>query len=308
MSRDGVLLLGGGFLGGALAARLASEGRQVHLVSRNSSIAGQKNIAVHRGDLGDAALLGKLQPQCGTVIHLATVSTPSASAATPALELDNLLPTLRLLNVVQGWPDTHLVYLSSGGTVYGNPARNPVAEDAPLTPLSAYGAGKVAAEGFVHALRASGLAATILRPANAYGPRQNLQLGFGLVRTVLQHIRDGMPLDIWGDGENVRDFVYVDDVVQAMMLALNAPLDCGTYNVGSGSGHTINQVLEVARRVCGRPLSVNYHPSRSVDVREVVLDNSKIRAALGWQPKVSLEEGMQSTWQWLQAASGGHDA
>jgi len=301
MSRDSILLLGCGFIGHALARRLSAQGRRVHIISRTPArLINDAGAMIHQGDLSDAALLNKLRPECATVIHLATVSTPGASAGRPTLELENLLPALRMLEAMHGWSDTHLIYLSSGGTVYGNPTRNPVTEDAPLAPLSYYGAGKVAMEGFMHALGTHGCQVTILRPANAYGPRQGLQQGFGLIRTVLQHILQDTPLEIWGDGQNVRDFVYVDDVVDAIMLAVNAPADRGTYNVGSGQGHSIKDVLATAQRVSGKPLRVNFHPARSLDVRAVVLDNSRIASVLGWRPGVVLEEGIHRTWQWLQ--------
>ena len=202
MSRESVLLLGGaGFIGSALAKRLEQEDITVHIVGRH-----------------DAARLGNILPQCGTVIHLASATTPGSSASHPDLELDNLTLTLRLLELMQNQPDTHLIFFSSGGTVYGNPQRLPVAEDAPIAPLSNHGAGKAAQEAFCQAFRAAGHAVTILRPANAYGPGQTMRGGFGLVRTMLEHARAGTAMEIWGDGENVRDFIYIGDVVEACLV------------------------------------------------------------------------------------------
>jgi UDP-glucose 4-epimerase len=301
LSRDSILLLGGaGFIGSTLTKRLSAQGRRIHVISRHPFVHTDAGVVVHHRDLGDALLLENLRQECSTVLHLASSTTPGSSAKHPIGELGNLAPTLQLLEVLRDWQNTHLIYVSSGGTVYGNPTQNPVAEDARLAPLSFYGAGKVAAEGFLHAFRTAGHAVTVLRPSNAYGPGQNLQQGFGLIRTVLQHMLDGSALRIWGDGENVRDFVYVDDIVDAIVLAMNAPHDSGTYNVGSGKGHTINQVLTIAGQVCGAQLRVDHHPARGVDVREVVLDISNIHAAYGWQPRVGLEEGLHRTWEWLR--------
>jgi UDP-glucose 4-epimerase len=117
---------------------------------------------------------------------------------------------------------------------------------------------------------------------------------------VLQHVLDGTTMEIWGDGENVRDFVYVKDVADAIIAAVNAPMDRGTYNVGSGKGHTVNRVLTIAERICGAPVHAKHREARSADVREVVLDVSHIRERLGWQPRVSLEEGILHTWEWLK--------
>ena len=184
--------------------------------------------------------------------------------------------------------------------MYGNPAVIPVTEDSPLTPLSYHGAGKAAQEVLCRTLTLVGHAVTVLRPSNAYGPGQTLRHGFGLVRTLLQHAQVGTALEIWGDGENVRDYIYVEDVVEATLRLIRRPQDCGTYNLGSGAGHSINQVKEVVEQVCGRALPTSYRAARGMDVRSVVLDNSRLSARLGWQAEVELTDGVARTWEWLQ--------
>lgn len=284
MSRDGVLLLGGaGFIGSALARRLAQDDVPVHVIGR------------HEGDR-----LASVLPLCRTAIHLASATTPGSSAARPHLELDNLALTLRLLEALQGQPETHLIFFSSGGTVYGNPRRLPVTEDSPMAPLSSHGAGKAASEAFCEALRAQGRPVTILRPSNAYGPGQPLKSGFGLVRTMLEHARAGTALEIWGDGENVRDFIHVDDVVEATTRLVRLPQDSGTYNLGSGIGFSINQVRRIVEAATGAELPAVYRPARGIDVRSLVLDTSRLNARLDWRPRVSLAEGVEGTWEWLR--------
>ena len=299
MNRDGILLLGGGFVGMALARSLAAESRRVHIVTRRAAPVSDVDISVHVGDLADAALLKKLSSECSTVVHLASATLPGSSARHPVRELDNLTPTLHLLETLQRWKSTHVIFLSSGGTVYGNPVENPVAEIAPLIPLSYHGAGKVALEGFLHAFRATGHTVTVLRPSNAYGPGQNLRTGFGLIRTLLEHARGGAPVEIWGDGENIRDFVYIDDVLEACKRFIDMPLDSDTYNLGSGAGHSINQVLRIIEAECGTHLHKVYRPARKMDVREVVLDMSKLEVRLSWRPQIKLEEGVRRVWKWL---------
>nr|WP_241687849.1 NAD-dependent epimerase/dehydratase family protein [Janthinobacterium sp. 17J80-10] len=303
MRGNGILLLGGGgFIGSVLRRRLASQGQHVHVITRTSGLGliNEPGITVHAGDLGNRALLEELLPLCDKVVHLASATKPGTSGRHPALEIENLTSTLQLLEVLENWPDTRLIYLSSGGTVYGNPAQIPVQESTTLSPLSYHGAGKMAAEAFLNAFRIAGHPVTILRPSNAYGPDQKLNLGFGLVRTILQHILDGSTLEIWGDGESVRDFIYVDDIVQAIEAVLNAPPRSVTYNVGSGIGYSLNQVLAIAKNVCGEPLDVIYRPARSMDVRAVVLDISRIASELDWRPAVTLEDGIRRTWHWLK--------
>lgn len=299
MRDEAVLLLGGGFIGAVLMRQLVAAGRPVHVLTRRPASADFPQAHWHCGDLQDQELLMQLLPTCGTVVHLASETTPGVSARHPMLEAGNLLPTLLLLEVLQDLPDTHLIYFSSGGTLYGNPAQLPVVEEAPLTPLSYYGAGKAAQEMLLQAFRAQGRAATILRPANAYGPGQPLKTGFGLVRTVLEHIRCDTPLEVWGDGEAVRDYIYVDDVAAACALFVERPGDNGSYNIGSGTGYSINELIRCAGRVCGHDPQVVYRPARRSDVAKVVLDISRLRS-VGWEPQVNLAEGLQRTWEWLR--------
>ncbi len=286
MNEDGVLLLGGGgFIGSALARRL-QDCTPVHIVGR------------HNGDS-----LAALLPQCSTVVYLASSTTPGSSAVHPGLELNNIALTLRLLELLQDQPQIHLIFFSSGGAVYGNPARLPVTEDCPIAPLSPYGAGKAAQEAFCIALRAQGHAVTILRPSNAYGPGQNLRNGFGLIRTMLEHARLDKPLEIWGDGENVRDFIYLEDVIEATMQLIGRAQDCGTYNLGSGVGYSINQACSMVEIASGKTLKTAYMPARGVDVRSVVLDGSSLKAVLDWQPAIGFEEGVRRSWDWVLSQS-----
>ncbi|MBK8743234.1 NAD-dependent epimerase/dehydratase family protein [Propionivibrio sp.] len=279
MSRNGVLLLGGnGFIGSALAARLKRDDIGAHIVGRND------------GDLLETAI-----PGCGTVIHLASATTPGSSARHPNLELGNLALTLRLLELLENQPETHLIFFSSGGTVYGNPDRLPVTEDAPIAPLSNHGAGKAAQEVFCQAFRSRGHAVTILRPSNAYGPGQSLRQGFGLIRTLLEHAFCDTPIQIWGDGESVRDFIYIDDIVEATARLIKLPQDSGTYNLGSGMGYSINQVLDIVRTISGKALKAVYRATRSIDVRNVVLDSTRLSTLLSWTPQVGLEDGVRRT-------------
>jgi UDP-glucose 4-epimerase len=283
MNRDGVLLLGGaGFIGTALARRLQLEKIPVDVVVR-----------------GNETSLADLLPRCGTVVHLASGTTPGSSARHPELEAGNMALTLHLLQQLQTQPQTHLIFFSSGGTVYGNPAIFPVTEDSPLAPLSYHGAGKAAQEVLCRTLGTLGHAVTVLRPSNAYGPGQTLRHGFGLVRTLLAHAQAGTTLEIWGDGENVRDYIYIDDVVEATLRLIHLPQDCGTYNLGSGEGQSINQVKDVVEQVCGRALPTSYRTARGMDVRGVVLDNARLREQAGWAPKVGLVNGIKQTWAWL---------
>jgi UDP-glucose 4-epimerase len=286
VTRDSVLLLGGtGFIGSALAKRLKQKEITAYILGRH-----------------DAERLEHVLPRCATVVHLASATTPGSSAIQPSLELSNLNLTLRLLGLLKQQPDTHLIFFSSGGTIYGNAERMPITEDSPIAPLSNHGAGKASQEAFCRAARVQGHAVTILRPSNAYGPGQTLKSGFGLVRTILEHARVGTPLEIWGDGENVRDFIYIDDIVEACTRFIKLPEDSGTYNLGAGIGFSINQVRRIVESTSSKQVQTIYRPARAVDVHSVVLDVSRIKARLGWQPGVGLTDGMARMWKWMHVA------
>ena len=299
MNHRTILLIGSGFIAHALLRQLAAEGREVHVLSHHPAPADFPSSHWHQGDLRNRDVLCRLLKMCGTVAHLASLSTPSASAQRPTLEVANLEPTLALLELLQDFPQTHLIYFSSGGTLYGNPAIFPVTESAPMRPVSFYGAGKAAQELFLQILRDQGMPITILRPANAYGPNQPLKSGFGLVRTVLEHLNHGTNIEIWGDGEAVRDYVFVDDIASACQILIDRHDDCETYNVGSGMGHSINELIALAEKISGRSPRVIHRPSRQTDVSKVVLSIDKLQA-LGWRPATSLETGLRQTWAWLR--------
>ncbi|NVO04860.1 MAG: NAD-dependent epimerase/dehydratase family protein [Rhodoferax sp.] len=284
MTRRSVILLGGrGFIGSALAQRLQRIGQPFYVVGR--------------AEIGQ---LDALLEQAGTLVHLASSTTPGASASQPERELGNIELSMRLTDKLQKHPDVQLVFFSSGGTVYGNPSTLPVTEEAPTAPLSNHGAAKVAQEAFCHTLRARGHAVTILRPSNAYGPGQGLKSGFGLVRTMLEHARQGTTLQIWGDGDNVRDYIYIDDIVDATLRLIQAPENAGVYNLGCGVGHSVNQVRALVEKVTGLPVNAVYAAARGIDVRSVVLCRKRLESQCGWQPLTTLEIGIAKTWHWSQ--------
>jgi UDP-glucose 4-epimerase len=306
MRPDGILILGGtGFIGRALSLKLAGEGRAVHVLARHAEQAPAPNITMHRGSLEDAALLRRILPQCGTVVHAASTTTPGVSAQQPSLDaMQNLLPTLKLLEVLREFERRDILFFSSGGTFYGSPAQVPVPETQPFAPQSNYGAGKVAIEAFLHAYHAQGGGnVTILRPSNVYGAGQPFRPGFGVIRTMLEHALRGTTQEIWGDGEVVRDFLYIDDLVDACAMLLRGDLPHVSFNIGYGEGHTINRVLQAIATACGIELAVKYTPSRQVDVKAIVLDTEKIQQAYQWKAAVSLEQGIARTWSWLQKAA-----
>jgi UDP-glucose 4-epimerase len=302
MKKKGILLLGGGgFLGSALARHLGNQNKFVHIITPSEPSTVTPNAIIHQTSMDDEDTLNTILPDCGTIIHLASSTNPGNSARHPALEAKlNITPTLNFLEISQNYKPFHLIFISSGGAIYGNPETVPVDERHRLAPLSYYGAGKMAIETFLRASPPSPEQnITIIRPPNFYGPGQSYQQGFGFIRTMLEHIHRGTTMQIWGDGETVRDFLYIDDMVSALNLLIDMPADNETYNVATGTGLSLNQVKDIVESVCNKKLNVIYRKKRQTDVNSIALDSSRFIKKTGWQPKITFEKGILLTWQWI---------
>ena len=294
-----VLVVGAaGFIGQHLMRALAAAG--VGAVARVHRQQGDFGSAVPTIATGSAR--AALPADCDAVVWLASGTTPAGSASDPLLELrSNLAPLLELLQALQSQPDCHLLYVSSGGTLYGDVDR-PAAEALAAHPRSYYAAGKAAAEHFIEAwCRQYSGTATVLRPSNVYGPGQTLHGGFGVIPTAMGCLLRDAPMTLWGDGESLRDYLYIDDFIAACMAALRQPSPrcLRVFNVCSGQATSLNQLLAQIEQVAGRTLQRDQRPSRSVDLRSVLLDGAHIRETLGWTPRTSLQAGLRHTWQWL---------
>ena len=302
-ARAGILLIGGnGFLGSALARALARAGREVHVLSRSAEAGQRDGIAFHRGSQDDIAIVAPLLKECRTVIHLASTTTPGSSARSPGIDTkENLLPATMLAKAMSVLPPDRLIFASSGGAVYGNPERLPVDESCAPRPLSYHAAGKVALEALFTAFaHANGVSLAILRPSNIYGPGQPLRGGFGLVRTLLDKALRGETVEMWGDGTAMRDYLFIDDVIEACTRLTDNPQATGVFNAGSGTGTSIKDLITLVAQVTGRAPNIVERPARGTDVRAIVLDSTQLREATDWTSLIGLEEGLRRTWTWLR--------
>lgn len=300
-----ILIIGGnGFIGSHVVDTMVAEGARVRVLDRPGSLRGDGNHAVdyRYGDFSDVATLADALGDSDVVFHLASTTVPGTADMDPIADIEtNLVPSVRLLQQMRALSVERLLYLSSGGTVYGNTRTVPIPEDHEREPLSSYGIVKVAIEHYIMSFSARvGIKSLILRPSNPYGPRQGHIGVQGVIATFFQRMVNGEPIKIWGDGENVRDYIYIDDLVRFMTLGVARSLT-GVFNVGSGQGHSVNEVLAVIAEVSGVTPEVKYIPARGYDVRRVVLDIAKGRDALQWTPQVSLRDGCERYWRWLTA-------
>lgn len=297
MSGPRTLVVGAGFLGCAIAYGLARRGEAVTVLSPGADAeAWPASIAAVRGRQEDAALLGDLLAGHETVIHAAWGTTPGSSAGRPAIEAERgLNPFLFFMETLQRFPRMRVLFLSSGGTVYGDPERLPVAEDAPLRPRSCHGAGKAAAELFL-GLRAADWT-VILRPSNIYGPGQPVRSGFGVMPQLLMCAAEDRPFQLLGDGAQVRDYLYLDDFSEAVCRLVRHPTASGTFNLGSGTGTSLTELIGLVKKATGRTIRIEQQPGRGGDVARIVLDTDRIRSVIEWAPVISLEEGIARAWR-----------
>jgi UDP-glucose 4-epimerase len=256
--------------------------------------------------LDNITLLKKLLPKCKVVVHLASDTTPGASALQPTLDAtSNLLPSLRLLEILQDYPHITLLYVSSGGAIYGDCQGGKASEDMHLAPLSYYGAGKAAFEKFIYAYtKQTGNSSIILRPSNLYGPGQPYRPGFGIIPTIFYNITHSKIMDVWGDGEIVRDYLYIDDFVDCFVKIideLKISDNAEVYNVGSAEGTSLNTLFSLIESTSGLRVERNYKSTRNVDVAQIVLDSSRIQKDYLWKSKTDLYSGLSKAWKWYQA-------
>jgi UDP-glucose 4-epimerase len=216
----------------------------------------------------------------------------------------NLVATLQLLEAMRSFGIKDLVFASSGGTVYGPPLRAPIDEEHPTNPTTSYGITKLAIEKYLLLEKQlHGLKPVILRVANPYGERQRVEFAQGVVAAFLKRALANEPIEIWGDGAVVRDYLHVGDVAEAFAAALDYRGDECTFNIGSGSGTSLHELVAILGQALGRDLRVEYRPGRDFDVKSNVLCCEKAHKVLGWRPKVPMEEGLQRTVNWLKSGA-----
>ena len=304
MSKKHILLLGGtGFVGQRLVAALHKIGYRVSVISRSLRPGVFPTTVEHFAcSLEHKLTLSQLLPSVDTVIHMASASTPSTSTHNPTFEiLHNVIPTTQFLEAFAEHQTPLLIYLSSGGAIYGNHQSEKALEQHVVAPLSYYGAGKASIESLLHAFcHQTKRNAIVIRPSNLYGPDQPERAGFGIIPTLIARALRNEPIDIWGDGNTMRDYLYIDDFIELLckIIGSNNHLNgCNIFNAGTGNGTTVNDLCKRIESIGRVNLMRNYHPIRAVDVQRIVLDTAKTSATYNWTAKTNLEEGLKETWQ-----------
>lgn len=299
-----VLVLGGcGFIGSHVVDALLAAGHNVRVFDRNPEPfrAPLREVDYQFGQFGDRSAVARALVGTDRVIHLISTTVPGTADLDPKADVqDNLVGTLSLLEAMTELGIRRILFLSSGGTVYGIPQQVPIAETHRLAPINAYGIGKVAIESYLSLFeRTRGLSPVTLRASNPYGTRQGNTGVQGVVGTCLRRLIEDRPLEIWGDGSVVRDFFSVRDLAALCVMATQSDRT-GPYNAGSGVGVSVNEVIALISRVTGRQVRTVYRAGRPQDVPRSILDVSRARTDFGWSATTTLEDGIAETWDWMR--------
>lgn len=306
-----ILTLGGsGFLGSHLVEALLEAGHRVRSMGRtlpgllSPGLLDHPGLELVQGDLRDRALMAQVLKGCEVAFHLVSSTIPQTSNQNPGADVEsNLLGTIGLLEQARSSGLRQLIFLSSGGTVYGIPRQVPIPEGHPLLPQCSYGITKVAIEHYLHLYQLlHGIDYRVLRLANPYGPGQRVNGAQGAVAVFLGKVLREESISLWGDGTAVRDFIYVDDVVSAMQAAMHYQGGERLFNIGSGKGMSLLSLVEVIEEVTGAVAKIQFLPSRPFDLPSNVLCIDRARLELGWAPQTDLHNGIEAFYRTLRPA------
>jgi UDP-glucose 4-epimerase len=301
-----VLVTGGcGFVGANLVPLLVGDGHRVrvldNLVTGRTDYLAGTGADVHVGDICDRDLLTRLSEGADAVVHLAAAGSVVDSVADPAANFRaNVLGTFTVLDVARSTGVERVVAASTGGALIGN-APPPVDENSLPKPISPYGAGKLAGEGYCHAFAHSyGLRTICLRFANVYGPFSGHKKG--AITTFFRAVHEDRPIVIYGDGAASRDFMHSSDIAAALMLALTADVDGGTVmHVASGIETTVAELARLCAEAAGHPdHPIRHEPARPGEVVRNFASYDLAAKLIGFHPRVALRDGLADTWTWYR--------
>jgi UDP-glucose 4-epimerase len=309
--RGRCLVLGGcGFMGSHIVDGLIESGYQVRIFDKVNVDTRNISHLIHsvelmEGDFIDEVALARAVKEIDYIFHFIGTTLPKSSTDNPVYDVQsNVVSTLKLFDLALKEKIKKIIFASSGGTVYGAPQSIPISEDHPTNPTSSYGISKLTIEKYLNLYRITkGLDYLCFRISNPYGERQNPHAIQGAVAVFLGLVMAGKPITIWGNGDITRDYIYVKDVVSVPISALQMKNRWNVFNLGSGNGTTLNELVTIIRDVTQRAIEVNYTEGRAIDVPVNVLDISRAREDFNFAPRVHLREGIRRTWEWLNQSA-----
>ncbi len=299
-----VLVLGGsGFLGSYVVDDLLAAGHEIISLDRYQERfrPQPQGAEYYQADFGNrGALETVLSSGVDVVLHLVSSTIPQSSNEDPIFDVQsNLIESIALMEMCVKHKVRKVIFASSGGTVYGLPRNDLIAETHPTSPLCSYGISKLAIEHYLHLFYVlHGLKYHVLRLSNPYGPRQDPRSRQGAIGVFMHHILKDLPIKVWGDGSVVRDYVHATDFAKACLAAVQVD-KVGTLNIGSGEGISIKNLIASVEQAAGKKAIIEWLPRRNFDVPRVVLDCSLAKQQLDWQPSVKMQLGLLQTQQWM---------
>ena len=299
-----ILILGGtGFIGSNLLERLDGSDHKIKVLLRNHNkdIKPYSNVEYFYSEYSKIEEVPNLFNNVELVVNLITTTYPTTSNSDMVYDINsNLINAVKLLDLMKHHKINKSIFISSGGSVYGNTSKQFVNEEDPLNPISSYSIVKVAIESYLRLYHhLYGIEYTILRASNPYGKQQS-KIGIqGIIPTIFDRIMNDNPLEIWGDGSVIRDYIYIDDLIDAIVVSIEQNI-FGTYNIGSGIGSSILEVVETIEEITKKKCNIKFYPERKFDVKRVVLDTNKFKDVSEWIPKTSLKSGCEKYFELLK--------
>ncbi|WDY59346.1 NAD-dependent epimerase/dehydratase family protein [Pseudomonas sp. PSKL.D1] len=301
-------VLGGtGFIGSHLINALIAQGHEVssltrHVPPQNTILSDEAMAQVrwHMGDYENREDVKETLEGADICFHLISSSLPGNSNKDPSWDIStNVCNSLQVMELAVSLGLKGLYFVSSGGTIYGDAQVLPIPEEHPLEPTCSYGVSKLAIEKYLALFeRLHRLPYKIIRLANPYGPGQDVNKAQGAVSVFIERSRNLLPIEIWGDGSNVRDYIYIDDAIRGIIALMGYEGKERIFNLGSGQGRSLLEVIaEISKWVDPMP-DVKFLPAREFDLKANVLDISKARTCFGFEPIVAFDDGIRRTLEW----------
>lgn len=292
-----ILVTGGeGFIGSNLVPAILVQGHSVIVISKTriNHLDSHSELRVIESGFHNEDILDNELPGVDAVIHLAYSTVPENSMKDPANDIhSNVIPTLTLLHKMNQHKVRKMIFVSSGGVVYGDKLNSPIREEENLVPVSSYGISKMMIERNIELLSKSlSIDFCVLRVSNAYGSGQHNKKNQGVINIWLKNIMNGTPIKLMGDGKITRDYIHIKDLVKAFVLVLEKNVN-GVYNIGTSIGTSLIDLIKEMESITGNKAKIEVLEDRKYDVRYNVLSYEKFRDKTGWQPQICIKQGLE---------------
>lgn len=290
-----IYILGNGLIGSTLASQLAAKNHEVTVISRS---AGQDSGRVKylQYELKEIAENAALLSGADLVVHAISSSSPASSMNNIWQDAyDQVMLNIRLFETLSSLPEKKIIFISSGGAVYGHPFNERADEHHPTNPISAYGVGKLSAEKYLQLYGYQrGLDYLILRPSNVYGFVEHISKPQGVINYLLKSALNDQPFQLWGALENHKDYLYVDDLAEAISLIVQKPGHLGRkcYNISHGSLCSLGQIITIVEKITGKKIQLSQGKEASFDVSNIEVDSSLFKKDFNWGPVTGIESGI----------------